>query len=159
MPVGNLVATENGGWPVITSQLTHERVALAAFGGLAYRLWEEVRDWAAGTLEPDGRPRLDELGHQSARGELGPAGRMRLLNEKLASDAGADRLQSGRCLRGQGLRDRMPGRCIPAAGRDPRPGRLAAARLPRRRPAGRCRAGRARDPGQHLCRWRQRDPA
>ena len=51
MPAANLVGTENGGWPIITSQLTHERVALAAFGGLAYRLWDEVRDWAAGTVE------------------------------------------------------------------------------------------------------------
>jgi alkylation response protein AidB-like acyl-CoA dehydrogenase len=96
VPLGNLVATENGGWSIITSQLTHERVALAAFGGLAYRLWEEVRDWASVTIEPDGQPRLalawvaGRLAESWAR-----LSAMRLLNERLASDAGAERLNPG----------------------------------------------------------------
>lgn len=56
VPAANLVGAENGGWSLITTQLNHERVGLAAVGGLAPRLWEDVSSWArttpanAGTL-------------------------------------------------------------------------------------------------------------
>ncbi len=46
VPVTNLVGEENGGWRLITGQLNHERVALAAWGGLAHRLWADTRDYA-----------------------------------------------------------------------------------------------------------------
>ena len=46
MPASALVGDEGAGWRIITAQLNHERAALAAFGGLAHRLWEEVREWA-----------------------------------------------------------------------------------------------------------------
>jgi alkylation response protein AidB-like acyl-CoA dehydrogenase len=49
VPVTNLVGDENGGWRMITGQLNHERVALAAWGGLAHRLWVDVRDHARST--------------------------------------------------------------------------------------------------------------
>ena len=49
VPVTNLVGEENGGWRLITGQLNHERVALAAWGGLAHRLWADVRDYARST--------------------------------------------------------------------------------------------------------------
>jgi alkylation response protein AidB-like acyl-CoA dehydrogenase len=53
--VTNLVGEENGGWSMITGQLNHERVALAAWGGLAHRLWSDTRDHArqAGTIAYD----------------------------------------------------------------------------------------------------------
>lgn len=41
-----LVGPLNGGWRLITSQLNHERVGLAAIGALAHRLWGEVARWA-----------------------------------------------------------------------------------------------------------------
>lgn len=59
VPVGNLVGEEHAGWRIISAQLAHERAALAAFGGLAYRLWEEVRDWAMKAPDPGGDTRLD----------------------------------------------------------------------------------------------------
>ena len=49
VPVTNLVGEENGGWRLITGQLNHERVALAAWGGLAHRLWADVRDYSRST--------------------------------------------------------------------------------------------------------------
>jgi 3-oxocholest-4-en-26-oyl-CoA dehydrogenase alpha subunit len=49
VPVTNLVGEENGGWSMITGQLNHERVALAAWGGLAHRLWSDTRDFARST--------------------------------------------------------------------------------------------------------------
>ena len=54
VPAENLVAEENGGWKLITSQLNHERVGLAVTGNLAFRLYDEVVDWASEALAPDG---------------------------------------------------------------------------------------------------------
>ena len=42
MVVGNV----DEGWRLITSQLNHERVALAAMGGRSLELFEAVRQWA-----------------------------------------------------------------------------------------------------------------
>jgi alkylation response protein AidB-like acyl-CoA dehydrogenase len=40
-----LVGEVNEGWRLITGQLNHERVGLAAASALAFRLWDEVVDW------------------------------------------------------------------------------------------------------------------
>jgi alkylation response protein AidB-like acyl-CoA dehydrogenase len=47
VPARNLVGERGGGWRMITTQLNHERVGLAALGGTAWRLWGEVRQWAS----------------------------------------------------------------------------------------------------------------
>jgi alkylation response protein AidB-like acyl-CoA dehydrogenase len=47
VPVSNRVGEENEGWRMITTQLNHERVGLAAWSGLALSLYEEVVAWAA----------------------------------------------------------------------------------------------------------------
>lgn len=47
VPVGNRVGEENEGWRMITTQLNHERVGLAAWSGLAQSLYEDVVAWAA----------------------------------------------------------------------------------------------------------------
>ena len=46
VPVTNVVGEENGGWRLITTQLNHERVGLAAFSGICEGLLEDVRAWA-----------------------------------------------------------------------------------------------------------------
>lgn len=46
VPAGNVVGEVDGGWGLITTQLNHERIGLAALGGRMIRLWEDVRDWA-----------------------------------------------------------------------------------------------------------------
>ena len=85
VPVCNLVGEENGGWRMITTQLNHERVGLAAFGGEAIELFQLVVEWAASTPCEDGVV-LDlpwvrsDLGVCYARLEA-----MKLLNWKLAS--------------------------------------------------------------------------
>ncbi len=94
VPVGNLVGQENEGWAIITGQLNHERVALAAFGGLAHRLWTEVRDWAASALEADGSRRLELPWVRSGLAEAwSRLAAMRLLNQRVAADTAADRLR------------------------------------------------------------------
>ncbi|MBV9484776.1 MAG: acyl-CoA dehydrogenase family protein [Frankiaceae bacterium] len=49
VPAENIVGERGGGWRMITTQLNHERVGLAALGGPAWRAWGEVRAWAATT--------------------------------------------------------------------------------------------------------------
>ena len=59
VPVSNRVGPENAGWQLITSQLNHERITLAA-PGLADRLVDEVWAWAENALTPAGGRLLDE---------------------------------------------------------------------------------------------------
>jgi 3-oxocholest-4-en-26-oyl-CoA dehydrogenase alpha subunit len=49
VPAANIVGERGGGWRMITTQLNHERVGLAALGGPAWRMWGEVRAWARET--------------------------------------------------------------------------------------------------------------
>ncbi|TDC53701.1 acyl-CoA dehydrogenase [Actinomadura sp. KC345] len=46
VPESAVVGDVDGGWNLITNQLNHERIGLAALGGRMIRLWEDVRDWA-----------------------------------------------------------------------------------------------------------------
>jgi len=46
VPLSNVVGELNQGWTLITSQLNHERVALAARGGIANEMYDEVLAWA-----------------------------------------------------------------------------------------------------------------
>ncbi|WKU43639.1 acyl-CoA dehydrogenase family protein [Streptomyces sp. VNUA116] len=59
VPVRNRVGEENQGWRLITTQLNHERVTLAAHGATAVRALRDVRRWAAATKLADGRRVID----------------------------------------------------------------------------------------------------
>jgi hypothetical protein len=61
VPVTNLVGERGGGWQMITTQLNHERVGLAALGGQAWRLWGEVRDWARESVLPGTTTRVADI--------------------------------------------------------------------------------------------------
>lgn len=84
VPVTNVVGAENGGWRMITTQLNHERVGLAAFSGICESMLEEVRDWARQQKTAAGRPLL---GEQWVRSLLASATArlhaMRLMNWRL----------------------------------------------------------------------------
>jgi alkylation response protein AidB-like acyl-CoA dehydrogenase len=92
-PAENLIGARGGGWGMITTQLNHERVGLAALGGAAWRLWGGVRDWARETAAPEGGRIIDrpwvrsDLAKCYARLDA-----MKLLNWRLAADIAADRL-------------------------------------------------------------------
>lgn len=58
VPRTALIGPENGGWPLITNQLNHERVALTSAAPLRSAL-HEVQDWARLTSGPDGRRVID----------------------------------------------------------------------------------------------------
>jgi alkylation response protein AidB-like acyl-CoA dehydrogenase len=54
VPAANLVGELNRGWPLITDQLNHERVALAARNGIANELFDETLAWARTAPAGDG---------------------------------------------------------------------------------------------------------
>jgi alkylation response protein AidB-like acyl-CoA dehydrogenase len=57
VPVANRVGPENQGWSLITSQLNHERITLAA-PGFTNRMLDEVWEFATKTMRPDGDGRM-----------------------------------------------------------------------------------------------------
>ena len=59
VPASALVGELNGGWPLITNQLNHERVALTSAAPLQLAL-REVRSWAQTTKLPDGHRVIDQ---------------------------------------------------------------------------------------------------
>jgi len=54
VPVDDVVGRENGGWSLITAQLNHERIGLAAFSSYGRVLVERTIEWAKQTRGPDG---------------------------------------------------------------------------------------------------------
>jgi hypothetical protein len=94
VPADHLVGGLGMGWRMITTQLNHERVGLAARGGRVWRLWGEVRDWALATATPEGDRVMDrpwvraDLARCFVRLEA-----MRLLSGRVLGDVAADRLR------------------------------------------------------------------
>ncbi|WP_371598606.1 acyl-CoA dehydrogenase family protein [Streptomyces sp. NBC_00564] len=96
VPAANLIGEENGGWGLITNQLNHERVALAAIGMQAEDFYAAALK-AARTPDPvTGRRRVDEpwVWFQLAEAHALMAA-SRLLNWRLVGDVGAGRLAPG----------------------------------------------------------------
>src|SRR5271165_72273 len=89
VPVSSLVGEENRGWPLITNQLNHERVALTSAAPVMSAL-AEVRDWAASTKLASGQRVIDaewvqlNLARVHAKAEF-----LKLVNWKIAADGGA----------------------------------------------------------------------
>jgi len=93
VPVAMRVGAENEGWRMITNQLNHERVGLAAWSGLALRLADEVGAWAAEQVFPDGRRLIDEPWVQADLARVtAELEAMRLLNWRMAASVAADTL-------------------------------------------------------------------
>jgi 3-oxocholest-4-en-26-oyl-CoA dehydrogenase alpha subunit len=90
VPVTNLVGELNGGWPLMTNQLNHERVALTSSAPLVHSV-SEVRRWAQETKNPDGSRVIDQewvqvlLGRAHARVDV-----LSLMNWKIAASEGKD---------------------------------------------------------------------
>ena len=96
VPVANRVGRENEGWQLITSQLNHERVALAASRGWVVGIVAEVREFAAQTPAASGGVLLDQpwvrlaLARVEARLEA-----MKLFNWRVAATLAAGAELSG----------------------------------------------------------------
>jgi alkylation response protein AidB-like acyl-CoA dehydrogenase len=65
MIVGGL----NQGWRLITTQLNHERIGLAAFGGVAFKHMDDVVAWARETRDHTGARVIDQPRVRMAIGE------------------------------------------------------------------------------------------
>ncbi|MEN3538069.1 acyl-CoA dehydrogenase family protein [Microbispora sp. ZYX-F-249] len=87
VPADAVVGEVNGGWRLITHQLNHERIGLAALGGRMIQLWEQVVDWARdnGAIELPWVRR--DLARTYARLEA-----MRLMNWKMTDAVARDAL-------------------------------------------------------------------
>jgi hypothetical protein len=89
VPAEMLVGKENGGWRLITLQLNHERIGLAAFGNSALRAFEEVLGWARRERAEDGRPVVAKAWVQSALAEAwARLEAMKVLNWRMAWEIG-----------------------------------------------------------------------
>lgn len=85
VPHGNMVGEPGDGWKLITSQLRHERVGIAAFGGRTEQLWADLAGWCRAARTADGTRVADQpwVRHVLAR-TYAQLAAMRLLNWKLA---------------------------------------------------------------------------
>ncbi|KAA0933829.1 acyl-CoA dehydrogenase family protein, partial [Streptomyces apricus] len=90
VPASRLVGAENGGWELVTGQLNHERVALAALGMQAEDFYAAALA-AARTPDPvTGRRRADEPWVRSRLAEAhARLAATRLLNWRLVGDVGS----------------------------------------------------------------------
>ncbi len=89
VPADNLVGEEHKGWPLITNQLNHERVALTSAAPVLTAL-ADVTEWARSTKLGDGRRIIDQewvqlnLARVHARAEV-----LKLMNWRIAAQAGS----------------------------------------------------------------------
>jgi 3-oxocholest-4-en-26-oyl-CoA dehydrogenase alpha subunit len=89
VPVANVVGEEHKGWPLITNQLNHERVALTSAAPVTSAL-ADITDWARSTKLGDGRRVIDQewvqlnLARVHAKVEF-----LKLINWRIASTAGS----------------------------------------------------------------------
>ncbi|MEC4018887.1 acyl-CoA dehydrogenase family protein [Streptomyces sp. H27-D2] len=96
VPAGNLVGEENGGWALITNQLNHERVALAAIGMQAEDSYEEALAFARRPDPDTGERPVDRPWAQAGLAEAhARLAATRLLNWRLVGDVGAGTLSPG----------------------------------------------------------------
>ncbi|CAM5484178.1 acyl-CoA dehydrogenase family protein [Streptomyces xanthochromogenes] len=96
VPRGNLVGAENAGWGLITNQLNHERVALAAIGMQAEDFYEAALSCAC---TPDPVTSERPVDHEWVKAKLAAThARLavnRLLSWRLVGDVGAGNLAPG----------------------------------------------------------------
>jgi alkylation response protein AidB-like acyl-CoA dehydrogenase len=89
VPIANLIGAENGGWPLITNQLNHERVALTSAAPVMSAL-ADVVEWARSTKLADGRRVIDQewvqvnLARVHAKVDF-----LKLVNWRIAAAAGS----------------------------------------------------------------------
>jgi 3-oxocholest-4-en-26-oyl-CoA dehydrogenase alpha subunit len=89
VPAANLIGEEHKGWPLITNQLNHERVALTSAAPVLSAL-SDVTDWARSARLGDGRRVIDQewvqlsLARVHAKIEF-----LKLVNWRIASTAGS----------------------------------------------------------------------
>ncbi|MDE0950681.1 MAG: acyl-CoA dehydrogenase family protein [Halioglobus sp.] len=64
VPADMIIGEENRGWRLITEQLNHERVGLAAWGIQGWKIYRLALDWARNTKNAQGQRVIDDPGAQ-----------------------------------------------------------------------------------------------
>ncbi|KJY39553.1 acyl-CoA dehydrogenase family protein [Streptomyces katrae] len=96
VPAGHLVGPEHAGWGLITNQLNHERVALAALGMQAEDFYEAARTHARTPDPVTGERPADRPWVRARLAEAhARLAAVRLLNWRLVQDVGAGTLAPG----------------------------------------------------------------
>lgn len=70
VPTDMIIGQENGGWRLITEQLNHERVGLAAWGIQGWKLFRDIMTWARETKTADGLRVIDDATTQRNLAEV-----------------------------------------------------------------------------------------
>lgn len=60
VPLDMIIGQENGGWRLITEQLNHERIGLAAWGIQGWKIFRDAMDWARNTKNAQGQRVIDD---------------------------------------------------------------------------------------------------
>lgn len=95
VPGDMLVGKLHGGWPLITSQLNHERIGLGAMGILARGCFAQTLEWAR-SADAGGQRPIDQAWVASALADCyRQLEAMRLLNYRMAADVTAGRMDVG----------------------------------------------------------------
>ena len=97
VPADMLVGPENGGWRLITLQLNHERIGLAAFGSAALKTFDEVVQWARDTGDESGSAVVEKPWVQTALAEaFARLEALKVMNWQLAWELERERLDPAR---------------------------------------------------------------
>ena len=84
VPTDMIIGQENGGWRLITSQLNHERVGLAAWGVQAWKIFNHALQWARERRGPNGERVIDNLSVQRNLAEVyAHLEAMRIMNARM----------------------------------------------------------------------------
>jgi alkylation response protein AidB-like acyl-CoA dehydrogenase len=85
VPAAMIVGAPNDGWRLITAQLNHERIGLAAMGVKALGLYNETLAWARATNAEDDRPLIEQPCVQTSLAEAYCRLKaMRVMNARMA---------------------------------------------------------------------------
>jgi alkylation response protein AidB-like acyl-CoA dehydrogenase len=85
VPLDMIIGAENQGWRLITSQLNHERVGLAAWGINGWKLFQDVLKWSREPRGTDGRRVIDDPMAQRNLAEVyAHLEAMRVMNARMA---------------------------------------------------------------------------
>lgn len=84
-PTDMIIGEENKGWRLITSQLNHERVGLAAWGIQGWKLFRDTLKWAREERGADGRRVIDDPTAQRSLAEAyAHLEAMRVMNARMS---------------------------------------------------------------------------
>lgn len=85
VPLDMIIGEENGGWRLITEQLNHERVGLAAWGIQGWKIFREALEWARETKGADGNRVIDDPTAQRGLAEVyAHLEAMRVMNARMS---------------------------------------------------------------------------